>query len=155
MQGDCRDCDCDREGTEECDHQTGRCVCRPGVEGERCDTCQVNETSNKICDNFLLFFLLKIAVHNGNTLISVFARRTTGASTSTAGRGARRATAVRRASTASATRRPASAAASPAWRVSSATAASTDSGTSDRRVASRVAATPNLLLVEVSYETEK
>ena len=33
----CAQCDCDRDGTEECDHETGQCRCFPGVEGERCD----------------------------------------------------------------------------------------------------------------------
>merc|ERR1712106_227086 len=38
----CQTCDCDREGTQECDHFTGECKCMPGVEGERCDSCQAD-----------------------------------------------------------------------------------------------------------------
>ena len=33
------ECDCDRTGTQECNHNTGECICFPGVEGRRCDTC--------------------------------------------------------------------------------------------------------------------
>ncbi|XP_028925322.1 laminin subunit beta-3 [Ornithorhynchus anatinus] len=38
----CRACDCDFRGTEEqgCDKVTGRCLCRPGLSGPRCDQCQ-------------------------------------------------------------------------------------------------------------------
>ncbi|NXH74583.1 LAMB3 protein, partial [Hydrobates tethys] len=38
----CRECDCDFQGTEDvgCDKTTGRCLCRPGVTGPRCDRCQ-------------------------------------------------------------------------------------------------------------------
>ena len=38
----CQECDCDRLGTEECDHNTGECRCFPGVEGERCDRCMAD-----------------------------------------------------------------------------------------------------------------
>ena len=56
----CQVCDCDREGTAECDHFTGQCQCLPGVEGknrkayfwyqvlyklilgERCDRCKAD-----------------------------------------------------------------------------------------------------------------
>jgi len=38
----CQTCDCDREGTEECDHFTGQCKCMPGVEGEQCDRCMAD-----------------------------------------------------------------------------------------------------------------
>nr|XP_034978544.1 laminin subunit beta-3 isoform X1 [Zootoca vivipara]XP_034978545.1 laminin subunit beta-3 isoform X1 [Zootoca vivipara]XP_034978546.1 laminin subunit beta-3 isoform X1 [Zootoca vivipara] len=38
----CRACDCNFQGTEEmgCDKLTGRCLCRPGFTGGRCDQCQ-------------------------------------------------------------------------------------------------------------------
>ncbi|XP_060628816.2 laminin subunit beta-3 isoform X2 [Anolis sagrei] len=38
----CRACDCSFEGTEEmgCDKQTGRCLCKSGFTGSRCDQCQ-------------------------------------------------------------------------------------------------------------------
>ncbi|NXJ74329.1 LAMB3 protein, partial [Trogon melanurus] len=38
----CTECDCDFQGTEDvgCDKTTGRCLCRPGVTGHRCDQCQ-------------------------------------------------------------------------------------------------------------------
>uniref|UniRef100_A0A8D2DLV8 Laminin subunit beta-3 n=1 Tax=Sciurus vulgaris TaxID=55149 RepID=A0A8D2DLV8_SCIVU len=38
----CRACDCDFRGTENlgCDKVSGRCLCRPGLTGRRCDQCQ-------------------------------------------------------------------------------------------------------------------
>ncbi|XP_016062951.1 PREDICTED: laminin subunit beta-3 [Miniopterus natalensis] len=38
----CRACDCDFRGTEGpgCDKASGRCFCRPGLTGPRCDQCQ-------------------------------------------------------------------------------------------------------------------
>ncbi|XP_012637176.2 laminin subunit beta-3 isoform X2 [Microcebus murinus] len=38
----CRACDCDFRGTEGpgCDKASGRCLCRPGLAGPRCDQCQ-------------------------------------------------------------------------------------------------------------------
>ncbi|KFO76794.1 Laminin subunit beta-3, partial [Cuculus canorus] len=38
----CTECDCDFQGTEDvgCDKTTGRCLCRPGVTGSRCDQCE-------------------------------------------------------------------------------------------------------------------
>ncbi|NWU97041.1 LAMB3 protein, partial [Upupa epops] len=38
----CTECDCDFQGTEAvgCDKATGRCLCRPGITGSRCDQCQ-------------------------------------------------------------------------------------------------------------------
>ncbi|XP_006888006.1 PREDICTED: laminin subunit beta-3 [Elephantulus edwardii] len=38
----CRACDCDFRGTEGpgCDKTSGRCLCRPGLTGPRCDQCQ-------------------------------------------------------------------------------------------------------------------
>ncbi|NXQ62581.1 LAMB3 protein, partial [Anthoscopus minutus] len=40
--GGCTECDCDFQGTEEegCDKAAGRCLCRAGVTGPRCDQCQ-------------------------------------------------------------------------------------------------------------------
>ncbi|NWY36607.1 LAMB3 protein, partial [Sylvia atricapilla] len=40
--GECTECDCDFQGTEElgCDRATGRCLCRASVTGPRCDQCQ-------------------------------------------------------------------------------------------------------------------
>ncbi|XP_068930871.1 laminin subunit beta-3 isoform X4 [Petaurus breviceps papuanus] len=45
----CRGCDCDFRGTEGpgCDKATGRCLCRPGFVGPRCDQCQ-----RGFCDNY-------------------------------------------------------------------------------------------------------
>ncbi|MEE6526176.1 hypothetical protein FKM82_026643, partial [Ascaphus truei] len=36
----CSKCDCAPCGTEMCHPRTGRCVCKPGVLGPRCDRCQ-------------------------------------------------------------------------------------------------------------------
>lgn len=38
----CQACDCDFRGTEGpgCDKTSGRCLCRPGLTGRRCDQCQ-------------------------------------------------------------------------------------------------------------------
>uniref|UniRef100_A0A8C2UPT0 Laminin subunit beta-3 n=2 Tax=Chinchilla lanigera TaxID=34839 RepID=A0A8C2UPT0_CHILA len=38
----CRACDCDFQATEDpgCDKISGRCLCRPGFTGRRCDQCQ-------------------------------------------------------------------------------------------------------------------
>ncbi|XP_017739471.1 PREDICTED: laminin subunit alpha-3 [Rhinopithecus bieti] len=48
--GDLRGCDCNLEGVlpEICDAH-GRCLCRPGVEGPRCDTCRSGFYSFPIC----------------------------------------------------------------------------------------------------------
>ncbi|NXD77656.1 LAMB3 protein, partial [Halcyon senegalensis] len=44
----CTECDCDFQGTEAvgCDKTTGRCLCRPGVTGPRCDQCQRGHCSS-------------------------------------------------------------------------------------------------------------
>ncbi|NXI74677.1 LAMB3 protein, partial [Anseranas semipalmata] len=43
----CTECNCDFQGTEDagCDKSTGRCLCRPGVTGPRCDQCQRDHCS--------------------------------------------------------------------------------------------------------------
>uniref|UniRef100_A0A673UW51 Laminin subunit alpha 3 n=1 Tax=Suricata suricatta TaxID=37032 RepID=A0A673UW51_SURSU len=48
--GDIKGCDCDLEGVlpEICDAY-GRCLCRPGVEGPRCDACRLGFYSFPIC----------------------------------------------------------------------------------------------------------
>ncbi|XP_004742898.1 laminin subunit alpha-3 isoform X4 [Mustela putorius furo] len=48
--GDIKGCDCDLEGVlpEICDAY-GRCLCRPGVEGRRCDACRLGFYSFPIC----------------------------------------------------------------------------------------------------------
>nr|XP_031362795.1 laminin subunit beta-3 [Lonchura striata domestica] len=45
----CRKCDCDFHGTEEagCDRATGRCLCRAGVAGARCERCQRGHCSSQ------------------------------------------------------------------------------------------------------------
>ncbi|XP_049633449.1 laminin subunit alpha-5 [Suncus etruscus] len=40
LPGNCTRCDCSPCGTEACDPQSGRCLCKPGVKGTRCDHCQ-------------------------------------------------------------------------------------------------------------------
>ncbi|XP_060535680.1 laminin subunit alpha [Cylas formicarius] len=37
----CQACLCDKTGTESCDHQTGRCICKPNIIGEKCDRCEL------------------------------------------------------------------------------------------------------------------
>ena len=32
-------CDCNTEGTESCNKETGQCICKPNVIGNKCDTC--------------------------------------------------------------------------------------------------------------------
>ncbi|KAI8431212.1 hypothetical protein MSG28_001250 [Choristoneura fumiferana] len=38
----CTACSCDEYGMDHCDAATGTCVCRPGVEGPRCDRCAID-----------------------------------------------------------------------------------------------------------------
>ncbi|NXV66480.1 LAMB3 protein, partial [Molothrus ater] len=47
--GGCTECDCDFQGTEErgCEPATGRCLCRAGVTGQRCDRCQRGHCSSQ------------------------------------------------------------------------------------------------------------
>ncbi|XP_040165290.1 laminin subunit alpha-1 isoform X1 [Anopheles arabiensis] len=56
--GHCEACECNREGSmsDECDHFTGECHCRPGITGRKCDRCElpkhiVQDYRCKICDN--------------------------------------------------------------------------------------------------------
>uniref|UniRef100_A0A182NLL6 Laminin subunit alpha-1 n=1 Tax=Anopheles dirus TaxID=7168 RepID=A0A182NLL6_9DIPT len=56
--GHCDACECNREGSmsDECDHYTGECHCRPGITGRKCDRCEqpkhiVQDYRCKICDN--------------------------------------------------------------------------------------------------------
>ncbi|KAL3275284.1 hypothetical protein HHI36_020052 [Cryptolaemus montrouzieri] len=37
---DCQSCICDKLGTDHCNSHTGECVCKPNVEGEKCDRCK-------------------------------------------------------------------------------------------------------------------
>uniref|UniRef100_G3T1I4 Laminin subunit alpha 3 n=1 Tax=Loxodonta africana TaxID=9785 RepID=G3T1I4_LOXAF len=48
--GDIKECECDLDGVlpEICDAH-GRCLCRPGVEGPRCDTCRLGFYSFPVC----------------------------------------------------------------------------------------------------------
>ncbi|RWS31675.1 Laminin subunit alpha-like protein [Leptotrombidium deliense] len=39
---DCRSCNCNKTGSEKCDHKTGECKCLPQVIGETCDQCEPN-----------------------------------------------------------------------------------------------------------------
>nr|XP_038952851.1 laminin subunit alpha-3 isoform X2 [Rattus norvegicus] len=50
MAGNIKGCDCNLEGVlpEICDDR-GRCLCRPGVEGPRCDSCRSGSYSFPIC----------------------------------------------------------------------------------------------------------
>ena len=33
------ECECDKDGTERCNHTTGECICKTNVGGIRCDQC--------------------------------------------------------------------------------------------------------------------
>ncbi|XP_069892911.1 laminin subunit alpha-5-like [Dipodomys merriami] len=49
LPGNCTRCDCSLCGTEACDPQTGRCVCKAGVAGTRCDRCQEGHFGFELC----------------------------------------------------------------------------------------------------------
>ncbi|XP_033151119.1 laminin subunit alpha-1 isoform X1 [Drosophila mauritiana] len=60
----CKPCNCHPDGiqTEGCDLETGRCFCREGVTGHKCDKCQAERhhlvnNGCKICDNCTLLLL--------------------------------------------------------------------------------------------------
>ena len=36
------ECECDKDGTEYCDHTTGECTCKLNVEGTKCDRCMAD-----------------------------------------------------------------------------------------------------------------
>ena len=46
----CIVCDCDFCGTKECDHQTGQCLCRENIVGEKCDRCADNHYGFSTCN---------------------------------------------------------------------------------------------------------
>jgi len=47
---DCRKCDCDECGTEECNHANGACTCKDNVEGYHCDRCEVGYWGFESCN---------------------------------------------------------------------------------------------------------
>ncbi|XP_066554921.1 laminin subunit alpha-4 [Amia ocellicauda] len=46
---DCRECPCNKCGTQSCDDRTGRCHCKPGVTGRLCDQCEVGYSGFESC----------------------------------------------------------------------------------------------------------
>ncbi|KAH8251255.1 hypothetical protein KR032_004153 [Drosophila birchii] len=60
----CQACNCNPDGirTEGCDPETGRCYCREGVTGLKCDKCQAErhhlvDNGCRVCDNCTLLLL--------------------------------------------------------------------------------------------------
>eukprot|EP00062_Callorhinchus_milii_P014312 gi/632963352/ref/XP_007897834.1/ PREDICTED: laminin subunit alpha-4 [Callorhinchus milii] len=49
----CTDCLCEKCGTDECDHQSGHCRCKPGVTGTLCDHCEVGYYGYSSCSGCL------------------------------------------------------------------------------------------------------
>ncbi|KAK2708492.1 hypothetical protein QYM36_014189 [Artemia franciscana] len=47
---DCQSCECDACGTEECDHYSGECRCKPNVEGGKCDRCSPDHYGFSSCE---------------------------------------------------------------------------------------------------------
>ncbi|XP_041043712.1 laminin subunit alpha-4 [Carcharodon carcharias] len=49
----CTDCPCQKCGTNECDHVTGQCRCKPGVSGAFCDLCEIGYYGYSSCSGCL------------------------------------------------------------------------------------------------------
>ncbi|GCC25954.1 hypothetical protein chiPu_0004368 [Chiloscyllium punctatum] len=49
----CTDCPCQKCGTDECDHATGQCRCKPGVSGAFCDRCEIGYHGYSSCSGCL------------------------------------------------------------------------------------------------------
>ncbi|XP_078398336.1 laminin subunit alpha-4 isoform X2 [Cetorhinus maximus] len=49
----CTDCPCQKCGTNECDHVTGQCRCKPGVSGAFCDHCEIGYYGYSSCSGCL------------------------------------------------------------------------------------------------------
>ncbi|XP_015210435.2 laminin subunit alpha-4 [Lepisosteus oculatus] len=45
----CRECPCNKCGTQSCDDRTGRCHCKPGVTGPLCDRCEAGYSGFTSC----------------------------------------------------------------------------------------------------------
>ncbi len=57
-------CDCDKCGTRECDHRTGKCHCHENIVGEKCDRCADNHYGFTTCQvrYFLTFNAKKFGI---------------------------------------------------------------------------------------------
>ncbi|XP_038655581.1 laminin subunit alpha-4 [Scyliorhinus canicula] len=49
----CTDCLCQKCGTDECDHATGQCRCKPGVSGAFCEHCEIGYYGYSSCSGCL------------------------------------------------------------------------------------------------------
>ncbi|XP_067881643.1 laminin subunit alpha-4 [Heterodontus francisci] len=49
----CTDCPCQKCGTDDCDHVTGQCRCKPGVTGAFCDHCEIGYYGYSSCSGCL------------------------------------------------------------------------------------------------------
>lgn len=54
-------CDCDKCGTQECDHRTGQCSCLDNVVGEKCDRCADNHYGFTTCEVMQVKYLTLIS----------------------------------------------------------------------------------------------